>query len=103
MGGTDAMHITKSKLLALLIAAVYVGLAARSEDARIDDILAMAGALLFPLALIWFPEALGSMTGYVGRGGYIDTETPPALVAAAGWFILVGLPVVAYWLAGWAL
>ena len=97
------MRITIPKPLALLIAAVYVGLAARSEDARIDDFLAIAGALLFPLALIWFPEVLGSIAGPVGRGGYIDTETPPALVAAAGWFILVGLPVVAYWLAGWTL
>ena len=47
-----------------------------------------------PLALVWFPEFFGSFTGYVGRGGNIDTESPPWLVAGLGWFFLVGMPVV---------
>jgi hypothetical protein len=48
------------------------------------------------LALSWFPEELGSFTGYVGRGGRIDTETPPGLVSFMGWFFLVGIPVLGY-------
>jgi hypothetical protein len=48
-------------------------------------------ALMLPLALIWFPEQLGSFTGYVGRGGSIDTETPGWLVAGFGWLLLLGL------------
>ena len=46
--------------------------------------------LLFPLGLIWFPEVAGSFTGYIGRGGNIDTETPPILVSIFGWLFLVG-------------
>jgi hypothetical protein len=39
---------------------------------------------------------VGSFTGYVGRGGYIDTETPPILVSIMGWFFLVGMPCLLY-------
>ena len=46
--------------------------------------------LLFPLGLIWFPEVAGGFAGYVGRGGNIDTETPPILVSIFGWVFLVG-------------
>jgi hypothetical protein len=49
--------------------------------------------LLFPMAMIWFPEPIGSVTGIVGRG-YVSVETPPFFVALMGWFFLVGLPVV---------
>ena len=52
--------------------------------------------LLLPLALIWFPDELGSLTGYVGRGGNINTETPPILISIIGWLFLVGLPVLFY-------
>jgi len=57
---------------------------------------------VFPLALIWFPEYFGCITGYVGGGvpANIDTETPAWLVSAAGWFFLVGLPVVLYLVRG---
>jgi deoxyribodipyrimidine photolyase-related protein len=52
--------------------------------------------LLLPMGLIWFPEEIGGFTGYVGRGGRIDTETPPFLVSAAGWILLVGVPAAIY-------
>jgi hypothetical protein len=55
--------------------------------------------LLFPLALIWFPEVFGSYLGPAGRGGHIDQESPPFLVAIAGWFFLVGLPLVLFLIA----
>jgi hypothetical protein len=45
------------------------------------------------MAMIWFPEPIGSVTGIVGRG-YVSVETPPFFVALMGWFFLVGLPVV---------
>ena len=92
------MRITILKLLALLIAIAYVVLAASAEDADVENVVVIAAGMLFPLALIWFPEPLGGFTGYMFRGHYVDTETPPFLVAAAGWFILVGLPLLAYWL-----
>jgi hypothetical protein len=43
--------------------------------------------LLFPMAMIWFPEPIGSVTGIVGRG-YVSVETPPFFVALMGWFFL---------------
>lgn len=58
--------------------------------------LKLCVVLLLPLTLIWFPDELGSFTGYVGKGGNIDTETPPILVSIAGWFFLVGFPVLMY-------
>jgi hypothetical protein len=54
-------------------------------------------ALLLPLALIWFPDEMGGMTGCV-RGGYIDKETPAGCVSVAGWFFLVGFPVIIFFL-----
>jgi hypothetical protein len=50
-----------------------------------------------PLSLIWFPEQIGSYTGYVSHGSTIDTETPPFIVAGLGWLFLVlfGVPIVA--------
>jgi len=45
-----------------------------------------------PVALIWFPEQIGAMTGYLGRG-VVDMESPPILVTIMGWVFLVGIPV----------
>lgn len=52
--------------------------------------------LLFPLALIWFPDVFGTFTGYVGRGGNITEETPGYLISAMGWFFLLGFPALMY-------
>jgi hypothetical protein len=62
-----------------------------------NSVLLVAASLLFPLALIWFPDVFGNYTGPV-RGGYVDQTTPPAFIAAAGWFFLVGLPLAFYFL-----
>ena len=53
--------------------------------------------LLIPLALIWFPEEIGSFTGYVGRGGNVDAEIPPIMVTVMGWVFLVGMPALVYY------
>jgi hypothetical protein len=50
--------------------------------------------LLVILCLIWFGDQMGSFTGYIGRGGNIDVETPGWLVCAMGWFLLIGIPVL---------
>jgi hypothetical protein len=49
---------------------------------------------LLPLALIWFPEFLGSLTGW-GTRVPVDRPSPPWLVEALGWLLLLGLPVFA--------
>lgn len=86
------------KILSGLIALGYVGAAVASSEGITLDIFKFVAVLLFPLALIWFPEALGSLTGSVGRGATIDTETPPILVSIFGWFFLVGLPALVLFL-----
>ncbi|MBI5635062.1 MAG: hypothetical protein HZA15_16455 [Nitrospirae bacterium] len=92
------MQITIGKILALLTALGYAtAMIVNAGNITLDVVMGTA-VLLLPLALIWFPDELGSFTGYVGRGSNIDTETPPILVSIAGWFFLVGLPVLLYFL-----
>ncbi len=87
------MSITLPKLVALLIGALYVLLAACTGGAdRVRLALTVAGCVLIPLLLIWFPDELGSFKGYV-RGGYINRETPGCVLAAVGWVLLVGVPL----------
>jgi hypothetical protein len=89
------MEITTSKLVSVAIAIGYaIAIVAKmgfTPHATIGLLL------LVPLAFIWFPEEIGSYTGYVGRGNTIDTETPPFMVSGIGWLLLVlsGVPVVA--------
>ncbi len=86
------MQLTFGRILSVVIAVVYTVLA-----------LSLGGlvywkwslTLLLPLALIWFPEEIGSVTGYY-KTGYVNVQTPGAFVAFMGWFILVGLPVIAF-------
>ena len=92
------MQVTIAKLLSLVIALVYAVLLIVDQGGITETAFKGCAVLLLPLALIWFPDELGSMTGYVGRGGNIDTETLPILVFIMGWFILVGLPVLFYFL-----
>jgi hypothetical protein len=90
------MEITIAKVLGLLIALGYaVGMIVHAGGVTVD-VFKGCVALLLPLALIWFPDELGKLTGYVGRGGNINTETPPLLVSVMGWFLLLGLPVLLY-------
>jgi len=87
------MRITLSKILALLIATGYVIAFLVSEGADWQVIKLLAG-LVFPLVFIWFPEEMGSLSGFVVRGSYVNAETPAFLVSLGGWFILVGLPII---------
>ncbi len=92
------MQITIGKILGLLIALGYaVGMIVHTGGVTVDVVKGCV-VLLLPLALLWFPDELGNLTGYVGRSGNINTETPPILVSVMGWFFLVGLPVLLYFL-----
>lgn len=101
-GRRPSMEITIGKILALLIAIAYLVIGIISEylsEGYVGfEVLVVAAALVFPLALIWFPDEMGSFTGYVGRGGWIDNETPAVVVSLMGWFFLVGMPVLVYFL-----
>jgi hypothetical protein len=82
-----------SRIASLVIAIGY--LVAALVGGQTSVVFLVAGALLVPLALIWFPEVIGQATGNLG-GRSINRETPAVLVSVAGWFLLVGLPVVWY-------
>lgn len=84
------MHLPIGKLLSLLVALGYIiGLFFAADEIN-AGLLCPCAYLLFPLALIWFPEEAGSFTGYIGQGGNIDTETPPIVVSIFGWVFLLG-------------
>jgi hypothetical protein len=87
------MEITKSKIAGLAVALVYVVIGIVSECGLTTGVGNLCLALLFPLALIWFPDEMGA----VGRGWVrINSESPGVLVAAMSWFFLVGFPLLLY-------
>jgi hypothetical protein len=86
------MRVTVSKLVALAIA-VAVIIAGFALERSSAFTLTMAVGAILPLGLIWFPEFLGSLTGW-GTRAPVDQPSPPRLVAAAGWLLLLGLPAL---------
>jgi len=86
------MQITIGKILGLVIAIGYAIFAFMHQGMAG---LKCSAAFLLPLALIWFPEEIGSVTGYF-RSGYVNVQTPGIMVSIIGWFFLVGLPVLLY-------
>jgi hypothetical protein len=103
------MAITASKLVALLIAVGYFVAGIIAARPGFGGAATLLVALLFPLALIWFPQ-LGSSwprkktvlytyddsLGGLPRRPYRDSH--PAIVAFMGWFFLLGLPIVLYFI-----
>ena len=92
------MQVTVGKLVALGIAVAYVVAGLVLERSWAFALTVAIGAIL-PLALIWFPEFLGSLTGW-GTRAPVDQPSPPRLVAAAGWLFLLGLPALMLFLTG---
>ena len=92
------MQVTVSKLVALAIAVAEVIAGFALEKNWAFALTVAAGALL-PLALIWFPEFLGGLTGW-GTRAPVDRPSPPILVAGMGWLFLLGLPVLVFFMAG---
>ena len=99
------MAITVSKLIALLISIGYFILALVVEKPTLSQAIVIVPVLLFPVALIWFPDMgsswyrkktiLGNYDEPVGRMGTLR-DSPPGLVAMMGWFFLLGMPVIFY-------
>ena len=86
------MQITLGRILGLLIAIAYVLLAVASYGLTTG--LKVCVILLLPLALIWFPDELGSLTGIYIQHSLVNRESPPVLICLMGWFFLVGLPLL---------
>lgn len=83
-----------NRLLSLLIALSY--LASCYERLGFSSgTIKVSLCLLLILSFIWFGELWGEHTmGLVMHGSRITTATPGILVAAMGWFLLVGAPFV---------
>jgi hypothetical protein len=85
------MQITIAKLIALAIAVAYV-VAAWVLEKHWNYALLVATGTVLPLALIWFPELLGSLPWW---GQWQNLKpSPPLLVAGMGWLFLLGVPVL---------
>jgi hypothetical protein len=91
------MQVTVSKLVAIAIAAAYV-IAGFALEKGWAFALTVAGGTLLPLALIWFPEFLGGLTGW-GTRAPVDRPSPSNLVVGMGWLFLLGLPALILFLA----
>jgi hypothetical protein len=89
--------VTWSRILSLLVAVGYLITATIALGGLEPRLLMVVGVLLPPVALIWFPEHFGNYIGPV-RDGYIDQKSPPFLVSFMGWFFLIGLPLILFWL-----
>ncbi|HME43934.1 MAG TPA: hypothetical protein VKF36_12665 [Syntrophorhabdales bacterium] len=82
------------RILSLMIAIGYVVSLAIAFHGFGDVALKICVLLLFPLALIWFPDAV-DFKGWGGpHGGTVPT--PAILLSIAGWLILIGGPVLLY-------
>ena len=92
------MPVTVTKLVALGIAVVEVIAGFALEKSWVFA-LTLAGGAILPLALIWFPEFLGGLTGW-GTRAPVDRPSPPILVAGMGWLFLLGLPLLVFFLVG---
>ena len=86
------MDITIGKIIAL-VAAIGIWIATLVVTREVGSAIVMSLPLVFILSLIWFPERWGEWT--LGR---ITHETPPVAVAFVGWLLLIGLPIIMYWL-----
>jgi hypothetical protein len=86
------MQVSIGKLLSLVIAIAYAVVAVKHAGVAG---LEWSVGLLLPLALIWFPEEIGSLTGYY-KTGYVNTQTPGVVMSCIGWLFLVGMPVLAW-------
>jgi hypothetical protein len=94
------MRVTVSKLVALAIAVAEIIAGLALERSWAFALTVAVGAIL-PLALIWFPEFFGSLTGW-GTRAPVDRPSPPSLVALLGWLFLLGLPPLVFLVGGGA-
>ena len=90
------MKITYGRILSLLIAIGYLVFFFGRVGAR--DFVIACFVVLFPVALIWFADSFSELRTYSFSSYNIDEGTPAIFISAMGWFFLVGLPVLLYFL-----
>ena len=91
------IEISKGRLVALALAALYVVAAWLAELEPMGHFRYVMATIVAE-ALIWFPDQLGSATGMRTAYGLksVDAETPGCVVAVFGWLMLLAVPLV-YW------
>ena len=84
-----------SRALSLVIAFIYLGIAsyfALSAAKLFASLLITSGALLLPLACIWYGDELGEYVDAVN----ITRKSPGWMLKVGGWVLLL-LPAIRYW------
>lgn len=92
--------LTRSKLLALVIALSYVVAVVVASGWDAKGVVVVCVVLSVPLSLIWFPDDIADYTkvtrGITGR----FRESPAPVLTFLGWLGLLGyFPLLAYLLA----
>jgi hypothetical protein len=91
------IQLSFGRVVSLLFAIGCATAISVHEHAFTAEIFAGCLCLLVPLALIWFPEVIGSATGYcLGGLMRVDTPTPAIFISSVGWILLVAFPAVLY-------
>ena len=89
--------VVSSRTLSLLIAIAYLVLACLSAPSIAKvfaSLLIVGGALLLPLACIWFADEMGEYVG-VFPGPAINHKSPAWMVKVGGWILLLS-PVILF-------
>ena len=107
LAGTP-MAITVSKLLALVIALGYFITALVVKRPGVSESIMLFLILLVPVSLIWFPQsgsswprkktALYTYQDSFGLRTGPRRDSHPGVVALMGWFFLLGMPVIFYFI-----
>jgi hypothetical protein len=85
-----------SRAASLFVAGLYVGLALWGVFPK-NAIGGIGPAIALGLPLIWFPDFIAGMKGFIGRAS-AHSEEPSSMIVFTGWVILVILPLVVVWL-----
>lgn len=96
------MHVTRSKMLGLVIALGYLATAVAMSGWDTKGVAIVCLCLSLPLAFIWFPHEIASLDAMIAKRPYgrITSGIPAFMVTLVGWLCLVGyLPLLAYLLA----
>ena len=80
-----------SRILSAIAAAAYITIAFFTVGFEAAFKIGMF--LIFPMACIWFSDAMGRFTGVMMGRSAITGKTPGFMVAAGGWLLLL-LPII---------
>lgn len=99
LGGQQvpSIRVPLHKLVAIAIALAET-IACFVLEKSLAFAMTVAAGALGAVALVWFPEFFGGLTGW-GTRVPVDQPSPPKLIAGMGWLFLLGLPVLVFLLA----